>query len=89
MLLSNNGTRTVCRAIKQTSLLPADVKKSINFSYHSLSVTLFWPGIANCTMRMCFSTTLLNTKTDRPPSVRFVAFEITEGKAIVVLESVF
>lgn len=55
--------------IKETISVPGDVEKSINLSYHSLSVTLFWPGVANWTMKMYFSTTLLGRKPDSPQSV--------------------
>ena len=50
--------------------MPGDVKKSINLSYQSLSVTLLWPVVANWTMKMYFLTTLLDRKLDSPQSVQ-------------------
>ena len=59
--------------------MPGDVKKSINLSYHSLSVTLLWPVVANWTMKMHFLTTLLDRKRDSPQSVHSSSSKVAES----------
>lgn len=68
IILSVARTHIASIDIKGSIFAPDDVEKSINLSYHSLSVTLFWPGVAKWTMNMYFSTTLLDIKTDSPQS---------------------
>lgn len=87
--LSDDEALPVWRAIKQTSLLPTDVKKSINFSYHFLSVTLFWPGICSIAIWKCaFQQLYWIPKLTDFPVYSLSPLKITEGKACVVCESV-
>lgn len=54
--------------LKKNIFVHGHVERSINLSHHSLSTTLFWPEVANWTMEMCFSTTLLAKTSDSSQS---------------------
>ena len=64
---------------KRNIFVPGDVKKSINLSYQSLSVTLLWPVVANWTMKMHFLTTLLDRKLSSPQSVQLTSSKVAES----------
>lgn len=67
---------------KRNILVPGNVEKSINLSYHSLSVILFCPVVTNWTMKMYFSTTLLDRKPDRPQSVDLLSSKTAKNTDI-------